>query len=239
MLSPLQELLLFPSRSYISKVKALGPIAYWPMSEKSGSVAYDITGYSRHGAYTGVDLGQPGIGGGETCPYFDGINDYCNVQTASLASAFSGSTGTISAWFRVANAGVWTDSTRREIAAFGTNASNLVNLRRWTTNNRFLMTYLAGGVSSQVDTTVMGGRIDFIHVGFTWNKPADEVKGFIDGNQIGATINGLGNWAGALGASVIGAASVVPVSAWLGYISHVALWNLVLTPDTMKALASK
>ena len=49
---------------YSEKVLALSPIAYWPLWEAAGAVAEDISGNGFDGAYTGVTLGQTGIGDG-------------------------------------------------------------------------------------------------------------------------------------------------------------------------------
>jgi len=57
--------------AYGALVQSLGPIAYWPMDEQSGTVAVDQSGNGRNGAYTAVTLGQPGMGDGRTAASFD------------------------------------------------------------------------------------------------------------------------------------------------------------------------
>ncbi len=52
------------NRQYFRKVLSHRPIAYWPLWEASGSVAFDLAGNALHGAYTGVTLGQVGVGDG-------------------------------------------------------------------------------------------------------------------------------------------------------------------------------
>ena len=56
--------------TYYKKVLATEPanlLAYWPLNEGSGSVADNLEGTAaRDGAYTGVTLGQAGIGDGWT-----------------------------------------------------------------------------------------------------------------------------------------------------------------------------
>jgi len=47
-------------RRYGRKVRALGPIAYWPMDEQSGTTAVDKSGNARNGAYTGITYNVPG-----------------------------------------------------------------------------------------------------------------------------------------------------------------------------------
>lgn len=76
---------------YIDRVLATDPIAYWPLDERFGSVAYDlvsgrVTG-AKYGAHVGVTLGERGIGDGGTAGLNDGINDYTNISSPDLAGA--------------------------------------------------------------------------------------------------------------------------------------------------------
>ncbi|GAI14148.1 unnamed protein product, partial [marine sediment metagenome] len=77
--------------AYDDKVLGMDPIAYWPLSETSGLVANCLVNPAQNGVYTGVTLGQPGIGDGNTAPYFDGTNDYVDVLTAAFIAAYNGS----------------------------------------------------------------------------------------------------------------------------------------------------
>lgn len=47
-------------KRYARKVRATGPLAYWPMDEQANGVAYDRSGNGRNGAYTGVTFNVPG-----------------------------------------------------------------------------------------------------------------------------------------------------------------------------------
>ncbi len=98
-------------------------LAYWPLSEVAGSVAYDFSGNARHGAYTGVTLGKTGIGDGDTCPFFDGANDFVNIYSVSLRDAFNGAEGTAMIWAKVFNVGVWTDGAYRNTLHLHTDGS--------------------------------------------------------------------------------------------------------------------
>jgi hypothetical protein len=68
---------LSDGQRYARKMLAVAPnnlIGYWPMWELAGNIAYDRGPEGNNGAYSGVTLGQPGIGDGRSCPYFDGTN---------------------------------------------------------------------------------------------------------------------------------------------------------------------
>ena len=89
--------------SYAAALVADNPLAYWPLNETSGSVAFDpVGGYN--GAYVGgVTLAQsgvplPGFGSPSYSPLFDGTSGYVDIR----GSAFN-LTGamTASAWVHV------------------------------------------------------------------------------------------------------------------------------------------
>ena len=70
--------------SYESAVVADHPLAYWPLNETNGSIAYDIIG-ARNGTYVGnVTLAQPGVplsgfGSLSNSVLFDGISAYVDI----------------------------------------------------------------------------------------------------------------------------------------------------------------
>ena len=214
-------------------------LAYWPLWEAEGDVAHDISGNGRDGAYTGVTLGQAGIGDGRTCPYFDGTSDCVNVYSDSLRDAFDGSEGTAMIWARVANAGVWTDGTSRYMARFFVDNDNVVRpFIRSSTNNQLSSRYCAGGVSKD-QALLLGPSTGWHCFVVTWSASLDEVRHFADGGQIGATANGLGVWAGNLSpnGTLIGAGWITPTGPWHGYLAHGAMWGKALTPAQVASLA--
>jgi hypothetical protein len=228
-----------PDRRYWKRaltVDAVRPISYLPLWEPSGIVANDISGNARHGAYTGVTLGQTGISDGRTSPLFDGINDYTNIYSASLAGAFNGAEGTVVLWGFLP-AGVWIDSQTRVFVGIRVDANNLVIINRTSTNNQLLLRYVAGG-------TISGGTITFssttwFHMAITWSKSADQMIRYINGAQTGATSTGLGVWAGALSSTqcTLGALNTVPQQILSGNLAHAAIWNKALSPAQIARLA--
>jgi hypothetical protein len=238
MLSPLQELLLFPGKTYAAKVKALGPIAYWPMWEASGLTAYDISGYSRHGVYQGVDPVQSGIGDGKTCPYFDGANDYCNVYTASLAAILPAAEGTLHLWIRVFNAGVWTNGLEQRFATFVTATGDYIILRKSGNNNQLDWLYKAGGVAKIVSAIGITS-VGWLPVGITVSATVTEMRAYLNGVQTGLTQGGFGAWGGALLANTaaFGASNTTPLLPWNGYVAHGVFFPRALSADEMLSLS--
>ena len=79
-------------------------LALWaPLTEGAGSIAYDGSGYGRHGTYTGTSFltGQTGcpqlVTGYNKPMLFDGSNDYVSIADSATLSV--GTTFTISYWF--------------------------------------------------------------------------------------------------------------------------------------------
>ena len=225
--------------NYIGKVQSYSPIAYWPMNESSGNDALDYSGNGYTGSYTGVTLGQIGIGDGETCPFFDGTNDYCNVYSPSLSSAFDGTEGTLGIWVKAGNAGVWADGTARRMINIRVDGSNYIDIGKTTTNNRIAWNYRAGGtLETRLKDSI--NATNWFHVAITWDKTEDEVRAYYNGVQEGATLSGLGIWAGdpTSDKMVIGAFSTTPDTIWDGFLAHPAIWNIALTAAQIAGLAT-
>lgn len=227
---------------YARQVLATQPanlIGYWPLWEASGSVADNYEGTAaRDGAYTGVSLGETGIGDGRTCPLFDGANDFCNVYTANFAAAFNGAECTIMMWLKVFDAGVWTDETLRGgfYAAKGT--SDIYSFQKQAADNELLFRRRATGTFSQVLKSGIS-ETGWMCLGMTASKTADEFKAYYNGAQEGSTQTGLGVFVGppASDRTLIGAQYTTPSGIMYGWGAHVAVWTTPLTPAEMAALA--
>lgn len=230
---------LLGGQAYADKVLALRPIAYWPQWEPSGGVAFDISGNARNGAYTGVDLGRPGIGDGRTAPYYDGANDYVNIYSISLNAAFTGAECTVAIWNRVSAAGVWTDGTFRTSIILYVDVNNYIILRKPNAANSYNVLRLGGGVTSAVTPAIT--TTDWFHIAITISQSAGangQMKAYLNGQQTGATQVALGAWAGNLNALLcsIGAQNQAPASVWSGWLGHCGIFNRALTGGEIETL---
>ena len=178
-----------------------------------------------------------GVGDGGNAPFFDGVNDFCNVYSAGLAGAFNGAEGTLMAWAKVAAAGVWADGQGRYLAYMYVDESNRVSLAKNGVNDVVTLAYNAGGVNMACNSACV--LTSWFQMAMTWSKSADQVKGYVNGAQVDTTKTGLGVWVGALNpvAVNVGAATTQPVSVWHGALAHAALWNVALTAGEIAALA--
>jgi hypothetical protein len=117
-------------------------------------------------------------------------------------------------------------------------ASNRIALLKSTVDRAFNLYYIAGGDVTSVDFST--SSYDWTNVILTWSKSANALIGYINGVKQGATITGLGTWAGSLDAAqtVIGAYNTTPTNLWSGNIAHVALGNTVLSQTDVTRLGT-
>jgi hypothetical protein len=226
---------------YTNKVKALAPIAYFPQSESGGAVCLDESGFGRNGAYKAAGeplLGQAGIGDGRTCALYDGTNDFANIYTAGMASAFNGAEGAILIW----SAGQASAGTAQRQISIQVDANNLARIRWNATNGAVTFDYIAGGTAKQVlASAVMAAGGALKAFGLSWSKGADQMKAFVSGAQVGTTQTGLGTWAGALSITqcIIGGNNTTGTSApFTGYQAHAAIFARALSAAEVQSAAT-
>lgn len=228
-----------PVASYAIKVLKTDPIAYWVQGEASGLVAVDqVDSPAQDGIYQGVTLGQPGIGDGNTAPRYDGVNDFTDIYSASLAAAFDATQGTLAIWARVAAVGDWTDGVIRVMVQLFVDGNNFVRIDKGAGNNTLEFIYRAGAVTKQRNVNPVTDLI-FMHLAATWSASADEFRVYFNGAQSGATLNALGAWVGALANTrcLIGANTQVPANVWDGYLAHCVVWDRPLSAPEIADLA--
>ena len=210
-----------------------------PMNELAGGVAYDHSPEGNDGAYTGVTLGQPGIGDGLTCPLF-GVGDLNNIYSAAFNGDFDGAELTIAGFFKVRALSVWTSGVWHFLFAMDVDGDNRIR-------------YYIDGITGDRLTGVREGNnvpewwalaginsVDFVHFGVTVGEIADEVRVYIDGIQSGVTAGTLGAWAGNLDPNlcVIGAQTSLPTNPFDGYLAHWNVWTAPVSPTSMAYLGT-
>src|SRR5262249_19562894 len=94
-----------PTNGYAGVVLADNPIAYWPLNETSGTVAYDAWG-SHDGQYTNVTLGLPGFNPSAPDTAIQvgpGTNSFvANVQGIDFATTGSNAAFAVECWVNAA-----------------------------------------------------------------------------------------------------------------------------------------
>ena len=179
------------SRSYFRKLitpnAAIGYdpstlIGLWPMDESGGVISYDHSPENNNGAYTGVTLGQPGIGDGRTSPFFDGANDYNDIYSVAFNADFNPAEGSLQIWRMPFNVGVWTDAVIRYFIHLWADANNEIRILKAGAANTVFMDYRAGGV---LNTVALGAEADtnYLSYGLTWSVGLNEIRGYKAGAQ--------------------------------------------------------
>jgi hypothetical protein len=248
-----------PSRTSIPAVDA-NTISLWPMNEGYGSVAGDLGAnnndgtitdgswaaypaaqeiiHGNNGAYTGVLLGQsqPPF----TCPYWDGVNDLCNLYSVDLAARFNPSLGSLSLLVNIDWDGTATSTCVVKLQA---DNSNKVVWQLFTGTTRITFYYTAGGTGT--GPTINGSILDplsntWVHLTLTWNKVQDRVRAYLNGSQH-SELSGLGTWVGSLSASYsqLMNAYTTPSLPQKGYAAHLAVFDKELTPGEVAAIYAK
>jgi hypothetical protein len=210
-------------------------LAYWPLSEASGTTITDESGNGRTGTYSGVTLGQPGVGDGRSCPYFDGANDSGNVYSAGLASAWSWTAFSVALWVRLNSEDVWTDgSTRKWFSVFTSGNPDFLMLRRTFLDNKVNVWLRMNGNDYSADVGVgaqLGG--DWFHVGFSSAVGGNAYR-YINGVEATHT-TGV---AAPNGAAMTSMSISEPAETHHGRLAHVAIWNVQLSAAQMATLAA-
>jgi len=217
-----------PYTGRMQAIRTTNQIGYWRMGEAAGGVSLDLSPKSNLGAYTGVTLGQVGIGDGLTCPLFDGANDYNNLLSAGLAADWDGDEFTIAGWLKVSAGGIWTDGLQHNVISIGVDANNLLYLCSAVGNNSFGFRFKSGGVDKTSHVTGVSS-IGWLHAAMTISLVDDEKIVYWEGMPYGAVQNGLGSWVGAPNMMLIGAGSTDPTQGWSGLQAHWMMWDCALT----------
>ena len=228
-------------QSYLQKIIAMfgtSLIGYWPMGDEAGTVAVDYSGNGYNGVYTGVTLGQEGIGDGLTCTLFDGTGDFMQPP-AGFRSAFNNQELTV-AIFGIISASTWSDGAVRRMISFRADASNWVTLAKTGAAGTLAVNYIAGGTNKTVSIAT-GSPTTFFHLEMTVSKSGDQMKAYFNGIQSGSTQTGLGVWDGALVAAetLVGAQTTTPAQVMSGNLAHCIVLGRVATASESEVMATK
>jgi hypothetical protein len=189
------------SLSYDQQVKNLfgaNLIGYWPLWEASGTVAEDVSGNGRNGAYAGA----PTLGGYTTpfqkpAPVLAG-GQAVNAYSISLRDVFPYQEGSIFGWGKVSAQADWTDGALKYLFYLRADTSNFISLVKSTTNI-LQFGYTAGAVGKAVNVT--NPQItDWFSFVLTYSLANSRLRAYFNG-ALEAEVTGIGTWAGVLSAS--------------------------------------
>jgi hypothetical protein len=131
-------------------------VGYWPLTEGTGTIAYDYSGNNASGTWNGSQVGASGYySAGKIGPWagtFNGVNDY--IPITNLTN-LSGSQITITAWFK--------GSYAQSIVRYQSGSGNYVVLA-W--NGLDILSNDGGTASGLSDGSVVDGAWHFMAM--TW-----------------------------------------------------------------------
>ena len=219
-------------------------IALWPLTEISGLTAFNAEGtVGRNGTYSGPTLNAITAPDGSPAPRFDGVNDFVDIDTSSLNSAFDGQLFTVAALCRMFDSSTWSDGVRRYILRLQADPGNDTYLAKDNSTDVFRFRYEAGSTAKSIEKSSISPT-DWFWVGMTVDLIADEFIAYLKlpGTSLETvgTLGSLGTWAGTLNSlyQTIGAGADDGTGTTNGYISHVALWNAALTSTQLEPMWS-
>lgn len=227
---------------YVEKIKRIAPanlVALWPLDERSGAVAYDVSGHGLNGAHSNVTLGADGIGDGKTAASYNGTTSLTNIYSAGLNTAFNGQAMTLAVWLNFSGA-VWADATFREMVNIQVDVNNFIYIAKPVAADTIQIAYKAGGTAKTGNIALTGNDDVWLPFALTASKSADEVKFYSSGAQAGATQNTLGTWAGSLSSTkcTIGAANTTPALVTSGLLAVCALFDTALGAGSIAEMAA-
>ena len=157
----------------------------------------------------------------------DGTNDYMTAD--GIFNDISVSAGTISMWTKLDSTSINGVLIKADV-----DTNNQLGMAYLNSTTKMRFQYKAGGTNTKIDHSVsIENDGNWHHVVVTWDTSADQVKGYIDGSQVGSTVTGLGTWSGTINAFRVGANSIADNSYVNGHIDQVAIFTSVVSASTL------
>ena len=135
---------------------------------------------------------------------------------------------------RVNNVGVWTDgATRVVFDARGVAAADQIIIRKDNLNGQFDFFYRSAAGALLTISSLAHAETGWVSVGITFSVAANQLIAYFNGVPVAAPMIGVVAWTTAFNLALIGAATIVPVNVWHGWLAHVSYFNYALTPAQM------
>lgn len=216
---------------YRARVLATNPIRYNHMEEGAGLNYVDISGNNHTGLYTGITWDAAASPTGNPAPLWDGTGvDYANIFSAPWASAFNFDEGCALIWFKVQNAGVWTDGIGRRLFEFTRNGNNQVIFGKTSVAGQIQM-YRRGNGSAPLHVWASGSPLTWQSVLLSWSVLANQTKSYVNGTLLNTLAAALATGTG-LPTALVGAASTSGTSGtFSGWLSNFVVWDTPVDAD--------
>ena len=162
---------------------------------------------------------------------FNGTDEYIQLDPLDGLNA---NDGTFSAWV------IWNSTTpSAQLFHARVDSSNLFQLFWHNASDEIRFVRKAGGTAQVVTYEADQGEDDpifstnfphdtLIHVAMTWDKADDELKGYINGTQVGSTVGSLATFSGTIANADIGQ-NTQGSAFFKGRVDEVSIWTDVMS----------
>jgi|TARA_R100000084_G_scaffold53256_1_gene22403 hypothetical protein len=154
---------------------------------------------------------------------FNGTDEYGSVSSLPTVSI---STATVSLWAKLD-----ASSTNSVMFGLAVDSDNVISIFHKNSDNTVNFQYKGGGSAKLASSTLnVEGDGNWYHIVLTVDTTADELKGFVNGSQVGTTTGSLGTWSGTPSLLYIARNPNASNSFFHGKLDEVSLFNVTKTP---------
>ena len=158
----------------------------------------------------------------------DGSTQYINADT--VAGDIDTRQGTYSMWIKFNGS----TSINANFLKASVNSSNQISIAYINSTSKFRFTYKAGGEQQIAEvTTSEESAGNWTHLAMTWDTSADELKGYVNGSQVGGTQSGLGAFEGTIDKCYFGRNTLASNSYFKGYIDEISIFDEVINMSNL------
>lgn len=154
----------------------------------------------------------------------DGVNDY--IDTDTVAGNVDEDKGTVSMWIKFNGA----TSVNNVFWKATVDSNNQIFMMYLNSTQKFRFAHKGGGTQAQADvSTSEEGDGNWTHIAITWNTGDDELKGYVNGSQVGGTQSSLGTFSGTIDECYIGTNTLAANQFFKGYVDEVSVFSEVVS----------
>lgn len=218
----------------IAVIETSGLVGYWPLSETSGTVAYDLSGNGNNGTYNGgytqgETLAPSGFG--TTGVHFNGSSGYVSVP-----DPFSGGAFTLEIWGQadaIPGAGYWMDLFSLGTTGGSGGVGMQISSASGGSTNGF--TGVFPDVEGFASGYILTDTTNLHHYVFTYDG-GTTARMYVDGTQTSDSPITVGTPHSYTSPGAIGYRFMSGyASYWEGVLAHAAAYNVVLTAAQVNA----
>jgi hypothetical protein len=212
-------------------------VVYFPLDDKAGAVAEDLSGHNYDGAYTGGTLASGLI---RSTPVWtdNGTDGFVNLHTAGLNTNYPRAAGTMLFW--AAYTGSWTADAEKFLFRLYINGNNQIRINKTNVSHQLGISFNhnAWNNSFSLPLTLEPNAAPFC-LALSWDSVGGLAKFYFNGacyhkiSGAQALVGNLINTLTLLGAS----AADTPSQWWTGPLGFFALFPSVLTEAQIAILS--